>query len=305
MRLLNSSHRGKCNPYYEWWYFDFISDQGDIFNIVIHETDIFGQSDISSYSISLLLKGHSAEYVKGAYRGFKIKRSSRFLRIKKPFFIENKLSISFKMLFENDLVVSGKIYKDKFIKLSSDGLLYRFKKGFGMWIPWFIAGKFYLDLERGEKKTHLEGKVYHDHQWGNLPIQQKISDWVWGHFNGENESIVIFKIITNDGDVIEKYYIDFDGKSVSGVGGIETKMLLELSKTQNIYNFNQECRLKLRNEDLSLDFSIKKDDIVRCRLLEKVQDKTFSYCRWASIGYCDVKGKRRNICGVFEYMRFR
>ena len=55
----NSSHRCTDLGYFEWWYLHFISEENKIFNVMLHETDVFGLDKQTYISLSLLSKSGS------------------------------------------------------------------------------------------------------------------------------------------------------------------------------------------------------------------------------------------------------
>ena len=60
--IRNTSHRAP--PFFEWWYFHFITPDGAALNMVLHETDILGKKADPYLSMSILLPGQSPVYLR-------------------------------------------------------------------------------------------------------------------------------------------------------------------------------------------------------------------------------------------------
>jgi hypothetical protein len=45
----------------------------------------------------------------------------------------------------------------------------------------------------------LRGAFYMDRQWGDLPLQDVVEDWIWGHFSGDGVELVYFHVNTRNG----------------------------------------------------------------------------------------------------------
>jgi hypothetical protein len=58
---------------------------------------------------------------------------------------------------------------------------------------WLVAvpqGEVSVDLNLRGKKEHLQGVGYHDHNWGDVPMNKLINHWYWGRAQAGDYSIV-------------------------------------------------------------------------------------------------------------------
>ena len=60
--MSNASHR--VPAYFEWWYFHFVTEDGVALNIVVHETDIFGNRLKPYVSLTVLVPGDEPQYLR-------------------------------------------------------------------------------------------------------------------------------------------------------------------------------------------------------------------------------------------------
>ena len=60
--MRNASHRPP--PFFEWFYFHFVTSEGAAINLVLHETDILGRKAEPYLSMSILLPGQSPVYLR-------------------------------------------------------------------------------------------------------------------------------------------------------------------------------------------------------------------------------------------------
>lgn len=298
--LVNSSHYSEKSGYYEWWYFDFVSKSGNAFNIVLHQTDIFGIGKQSYYSVSFLSKNGEHHYLKSKSKGFQINKGGKYLLVENNLFIEDETSIKFNLPLENNIVLKGEINKGMPGKMVRDGVLYENKNNFGMWLPFVVQGDFNADLSTDGIKRHFEGFSYHDHQWGNLPIQRYVKDWVWGHLSGSGITFLFFKIFTNSDTVINRFYILNGLERKYGFSEIKTAFLNDLS--QKMHPEKEKLRTVIGFEDYNLELEVNPDLLMRSRINEAIEDKTFTYLRWNVKG---IYNKKLAMVGVTEYMTFR
>jgi hypothetical protein len=297
--ISNGAHIDGLGGQYEWWYFDFVDEKGGSINLVLHATDIFGINAESYYSLSFLLGNGVKGYLRGAKTGFGINKNQKYIDTDGQLIIERADSIEFNLPFENNILLIGKIKKDIPVDQVDRSVLYETKHGFGIWYPSVLSGKFDIQLKIDGKTELLSGYAYHDHQWGNLPIQRYVSDWVWGHFCKNDVGIVFFKIKTNTGDIINRYYCSNSGESLGGTGNIDVNLLQKLTNSSNPELLN--LGLNVNFEEISFSYHIEPSKIMRKRTKENVENKIFTYLRWGTD--CVINGKKMS--GVTEYMRFR
>jgi hypothetical protein len=93
----NASHR--LPAYFEWWYFHFVTPEGEAINMVVHETDIFGLRDAPFLSLSFLMRGCPPQYVRRELSGSEIARGRHYLQVGAGLITETQDTIFFDIPF--------------------------------------------------------------------------------------------------------------------------------------------------------------------------------------------------------------
>lgn len=300
--ISNSTHK-ELTPknYFEWWYFDFTTDQGETFNVVLHETDIFGLEVQPYASISYLTKGEYSH--NRSLLGVPVVRTQEgFLKIEGGVVGETDRDIMFDFKFKDDLRLSGIVRKLAPPAVIEEGVLFRNTRGdSSFWIPWVPRGNFEAILYAGNTETPIRGTAYQDHQWGDLPIQAFASDWVWGHFSDSEISVIFFKILAQDGSIINRFVIASDSYTISGTS-VTTDYLGQLILSSNPAEDRAERKLILGD---SARLVLEQEDIMRARIDEKHGTFEATYLRWSSSANLDYSGAGRELKGITEYLRIR
>ncbi|KAF5685970.1 hypothetical protein FCIRC_3068 [Fusarium circinatum] len=74
-----------------------------------------------------------------------------------------------------------------------------YRPGSGRWdvegrhFSWFVAvpgGQLTGEVTTNGTKTKVEGNAYHDHNWGNVPMETILDNWLWGRADVGGLSIV-------------------------------------------------------------------------------------------------------------------
>jgi hypothetical protein len=297
--IINGGHLDIGKGQYEWWYFDFVGKNGDAFNIIMHASDVFGIDQNTYYSASFLYRDGVQKYLRGKEKGFEIKRGGAFLSVENGLVLEDEKWIKFDLAFDDSTSIKGRIEKNKRLKPINNGVLYEAESRFGMWVPSIVNGKFDIQITKDGKEKFFRGHAYHDHQWGNLPIQEHIYDWVWGHFNQGSLGTVFFKIRTNSNDIINRYYLIDSNNVMSGSDEIREDFFAQLINNPKPETSRLDVNIDIESNALS--FKISPDELMRRRIGERVGDKLFTYLRWST----DCVFGYRKMQGITEYMRFR
>src|SRR3989338_187228 len=186
MDMLNGSHRQKAPGYFEWWYFHFNAD-GFTANLILHETDIFGLSKEPYVSMGIQLSGIQPKYFRKTLGQGSINKNSLYLGVSDQSFLETEKGIIISLNFPSGEVFKAEINKVSQPLIINGGVLYEdaSKKRQNLWVVNLPLGKFEGSFESEGIIHSFKGSVYHDHQWGDIPIQDFVSDWVWGHFGNQ------------------------------------------------------------------------------------------------------------------------
>lgn len=300
--LVNGSHFSHVENYFEWWYFHFASSNGFAANIVLHETDIFGLSRSPYVSMSYQTADSEPKYLRRAIPSESIVRGSELLSQTEGIFEENNDSIKIHLSFQ-----SGETFDVVIAKLTepltlNNGVLYQEgdkRSYWGLQVPF---GHFTGVLKTKEENYPAEGVVYHDHQWGNISIQDFVSDWVWGHFSSNETSAVFFAIQTQGGELIERYTVVLPSGVQSATIGGQVSHLKELAESDNPNLWSGEPVVTFPF-GITLKTTVNPNSLLRARVNEVSQGFTSTYLRW--VGDAIVSPSNRLHYGITEYIRIR
>ncbi len=295
--IFNGSHRKRItNNYFEWWYFHFIDNNGKGLNLIIHETDLFGLKSQPYASISVLVKKGFPEHFHTKLDPNEILPDSKYIRLRNNEVFETKNSIKINMNFEEgEVKFSVTIQKKSKPLVIKKGILFENKKRKSFWVVQIPYAIFSGSLKIGKVTHKLNGKVYQDHQWGNLPVQNFVYDWIWGVFYDHKQSNIFFRIKTHDSKLIDRAAITSANKQVKDIKFRTSflKKLVKMGKPQEI---------KLRSELITMNrhkicFSLQPNLLMRKRVKEKLPGFNATYLRWFL--------KNRTSSGIVEYLKIR
>ena len=187
------------NGEYEWWYFDSKLDDGSV--IVAYFWTLKAFKDIFYIGVNYNHPdGTSYQKIK-------------FFKKKDVFIEKTKCSLRYNdNIFQGDLKnYIVKINPEDFdgfgfdIKLSSTVPSYRPQDGiisagedFFAWLAAVPNGHVEGTLTYNDNVREINGDGYHDHNWGNIPLQRLFDDWVWFRGTVEDYTIIGFELNTSD-----------------------------------------------------------------------------------------------------------
>jgi len=301
----NGSHYCGLTGYFEWWYFHFVTTGGLACNIVLHETDIFALVRSPYVSMSVHLPGYSPRYLRLCLPAGSIVAGTRYLNVSQEgcCIQEDKDEIRIRLLFP-----SGEEYRAVVKKLTrslilNQNVLYQVGQNRSYWQPQVPFGSFdgTLNLPRGTRHT-LNGSAYHDHQWGTVPIQSFVKDWVWGHFSSNASSALFFVIRTQTGELIERYSTaSLRGQCGYTTGG-EVSHLVNLASHTHPEHWAGHPRVVLPSGGV-LRVDIDPCKLIRARVEEVHDGFSATYLRWR--GVAKLSGSQDSHRGITEYIRIR
>lgn len=315
--LINGSHyNGNDEEYYEWWYFHFLSEDGFAANIVLHETDIFGLVKNPYISISLRLPDGEIKYGRIALDidqrniahfsdKFNVLGGVRLCSI-----IEEENHIMMSLNFFNDISFETKIRKQYSSIVMNNGVLYSKPNlsGVSYWTVNIPRGECEVKLKVEGQEYKFKCFTYHDHQWGNFPIQNFVHDWVWGNFCNSKESIIFFIIVPTNGDIINRQVLISKEKIIitSGKPKHNPCYLINTSLNKNVQEIESETVMPqiVLDWDEDIYFSLNPSQILRSRIKEKHSGFTATYLRWGSYGIYS-EDSNIQLFGITEYLRIR
>jgi len=305
-RIINGSHRNRNEGYYEWWYFHLLTDDGITANIVLHETDIFGHSKNPYISMSVCLPDNSHQYHRMKIANGSIAKNTLYLQIDDGSIVETEKSTDLSLSFPSGVILKGSILK-LFQPLSiENGVLYE-DKGKGkssFWVIQIPYGILKGALTIDGKSYKVEAVVYQDHQWGNVPIQDFVSDWVWGNFGNQSCTVTFFEILTQEGVRVSRFAratkkgIDFSS------GRNKVYYLDTLIKSDKPYIFEDDINVEFSLNG-KIKFAIKPANLLRSRIDEDYREFRATYLRWTSIANHTLNELSCDMRGITEYFRIR
>ena len=304
MATHNGSHRQPA--YFEWWYFHFVDLDGLALNLVLHETDIFGQHHDPYCSISVLLPGQSPQYLRRPIAAGDISCGETFLSVGKRQIVEDAAGLTIELDFDDGNYFTAEITKLAPPLVIDEGVLYEeVETGRSShWVVQIPHATFTGILQINGERLSLQGTAYHDHQWGTLLIQDFVSDWVWGHFADEHGSVVFFQINTRYGRPIERIAVIDDRLQLISCK-LDGDCLDRL--TMNKVHGKQAGLLNVSIQNIGMHFRIKiaPERVMRTRRGEQVNGGTANYFRWAANLESEDFWRERDLIGICEYLQMR
>lgn len=190
----------------------------------------------------------------------------------------------------------------------NNGLLYRnfAPNSASYWIVNIPFGVCEVKLKVEGREYKFDCFVYQDHQWGNLPIQNFVCDWVWGNFCNSNESLTFFIIAPRRGEIINRQILISKDKMFITSGKLKHNPCYLIDTSLNVKNLELETKMPQIFLDWGEDiyFFLTPHNILRSRINEEYSEFTATYLRWASYG---IYSEHPNLplYGITEYMRIR
>lgn len=300
-QLINGSHYSKVAGYFEWWYFHFASQNDFILNIVLHETDIFGLTKSPYVSMSRQLPHHEPQYSRMEISPESIERGSEYLSQSDGYFQESGREIQIQLAF---LGVSFEVVITKLAEplTLNNCVLYQDADKRSCWKLQVPFGRFSGVLKTSGKEYLLEGWAYHDHQWGNIPIQCFVADWVWGHFSSDFGSATFYTIRTQTGGLIERYAVVTPQGVQASVNHSKAPHLMKLvqSDSPNLWQSEPVVAFPF---GATLKTRISPAGILRSRMNEAHPGFVATYIRW--LGEAHLSSFKDSLYGITEYIRIR
>jgi hypothetical protein len=209
-------HNGKhsfAEPYFEWWYFHFISETGYCFNLLLHPTDIFAVNRNPYMSVSLVTPDDRLHYFREDLPPTVFDACVRGLDIdnEKLKVYEEADRIRLEATFDQ-MRFRGTIAKDFPAYVPNGGVLFRNETHQNFWFVQVPHGNFDLRCELSSEDLVLSGSAYHDHNWGNARIQEYFEGWTWSHLVWEGGFLLLYHVNTSDGSVIQRGLLGHEGK---------------------------------------------------------------------------------------------
>ena len=235
---------GKHNEF-EWWYFDAKLEDGSLFVCYFYKVHFI--KDRFFIGMNYSSKDHGEifklKYFKKDQVSFS--KDSCNVTMGKNYFIGNlkdyKITLSPDDFdgFGIDIELAARLdpYRPQ------DGII-KTEDDYFAWLAAVPDGHIDVDLTVNGEKKKLVGDGYHDHNWGNTPLQRLFDGWTWFRGKTEDHTIIAAELYTSDergGYDIPILYIanEEDGMVVNRFGqdGLFTRYS---DRIENLYNKNNE-----------------------------------------------------------------
>jgi len=230
---------------FEWWYFDAKLDNGALFVCYFYKVHFL----IDQYFIGMNYK--SADTGEIFLMKYFDKEDVSFLedscnvRMGDNYFIGNLKSYKISLSPEDfdgfgiNINLTSKLNPYR----PQDGII-RAENDYFAWLASVPDGNANVKLNINGKETEINGSGYHDHNWGNTPLQKLFDGWIWFRGKTDKHTVIAAELFTSDqrgGYDIPILYIanEDDGVIVNrfGENGLFTKYS---QKIKNIYNKKNE-----------------------------------------------------------------
>lgn len=192
---------------------------------------------------------------------------------------------------------------------------------------WFVAmpnGKTTVQYVLNDITTETEGKCYHDHNWGNKPLNKLINHWYWSRSDFDTFTVIACQIVPEKKygkDPINLIYVAKHGKIITDYASKmefykHSPTLGKLVKKP----VSDEISFRYNGDDLSIDLTLKrKTNILETYLIQQeTKRKLVKFLTGFNGGYFRILGEatleirqkdlpnevRKNDHAIWELMYF-
>jgi len=188
---------------FEWWYSDFLFDDGTSVVVVFYTKlsfDTYGMAHpMASISVHYP-DGTKAEdfYLENIGTEINASKTITDVHIGKSYLTNREGD--YLLHFEKDgLIFDAKMVSNLPMTRPKTGFIYfgDDKSKHFAWLPAQISSNVEATLTTKEKTSQLLGLGYHDHNWGNTAMHEIINHWHWGRAKINDYTVVFFDIVAN------------------------------------------------------------------------------------------------------------
>lgn len=298
MNVAQASLPQAAPAHFRWQYLHVVGVAATA-NAVLHETDIFGFGDSPYVSVCHDVMGaaaHARRMAPGlAYGPWEVRHPIGSVRATQP---EQSLDVN-----AGKLGLRGRIRPrpNSDIGGFTTTLLERGGKR-SYWQVLSVGARFEGVAEADSVSAPLSGAFYMDRQWGDLPLQSIVDEWVWGHFVGADLEVVYFDVRTRDGARSVRALLR-DGPSWQ-VASLQSSYLGRM-RTASLAGMEASLQLGVATArgNVEIQFDLSPPSLLRVRQDEAHPDFAASYARWRVTGHATTaNGARPPLVGLTEYL---
>ncbi|MCA9998881.1 MAG: hypothetical protein KDE56_24125, partial [Anaerolineales bacterium] len=257
-------------------------------------------------SLSLYRPGQPVRYLKRPLACGSISRQGEYLRVAGGLVSETADHLCLNIPFANEGHLQGQINKLSAPLAIADGILYQDRANnlSSYWLVPVPHATFQATLTLDGSVTPLSGVAYHDHQWGNVPLQAFVSDWVWGHLSNAQRSLVFFHLLTQTGAWVSRVgLVEKNGRYTAT--SLQTDYAHQLMDYSQPDQFDNRPTVQLFNQLISVTFPVSPSQLMRQRVGEQHPGFSSSYLRWATTAHYQAGQQSETLYGITEYIRIR
>ena len=188
---------------FEWWYSDFLLSDGTSVVVVFYTKLSFDTYGPAHPSVSIKIAYPDGTKVQDIYfqdinTEINASKTSADIHIGKSYltYKEGNYQLHFE---KGDLLFDAKMVSTLPMTRPKTGFFYfgADKSKYFAWLPAQVSSNVQATLTNKGKTETLLGLGYHDHNWGNVGMNEVIDNWYWGRAKTKDYTIVFSEIIAN------------------------------------------------------------------------------------------------------------
>ncbi len=257
---------------YEWWYFDGWDDQNELGFVIIFydgnpfstryikhsEKKVMDPSEFPAISISIYKKGKpiyysfteadkseadfSTENIEGHVLANSF--SGSFEDGELCYHIKLQESLPTGDHLQAELKFKGRKGVEGFTQQRDEDHLWNLIQSRAE-----VSGSFMVN----GKKLNFQGSGYHDHNYGDEPMDRSFTDWYWGRFHFGDKSLVYYVMNKKEGQDYRAWIFDREGKMETEFNDIS----YDTFRT-NFFGLKSARKLKLSGKQINATIQLSK-----------------------------------------------
>ena len=189
---------------FEWWYSDFIFSDGTTVAVVFYTKFIFNTYGPAHPMVSITIQSPNGKTTQETYLqsvNTEINASKLFpdVHIGKSYLTYHEGN--YQLHFEKDnLIFDATMISTLPMIRAKTGFVYfgESKEKYFAWLPAQASSNVKATLSKNGVESNLLGIGYHDHNWGNSPMNENINSWYWGRAKVGEYTLVFSEIVAHE-----------------------------------------------------------------------------------------------------------
>ena len=265
----DGSHHNSAPKFFEWWYFDAALDNGLRLVIIFHSAVFNLTSRPPAVDIRLTSPDREPLISFKVYKQEQCRAEMSRCEVQiGDCHVTAETSQKYLLQIQQENFSANLVYQSSLPgwKPGTGHLFHDQTSGhFFKWVVPIPLGKVSGDLQVGQEKFKVKGVGYHDHNWGNIHLEEAFRHWHWGRFiSADQQSAFVF------GDVVSKADQAVRIKPVLLVSEGEIQPQPEIMidylnpQTDKISGVNYAQQIRISNEgaDHPFEFQLTSDKVL-------------------------------------------